>query len=54
MLVRQDETCCDLSPASLDVPFKSLLSVSVKSYSQKSYPHTSDAEISVAPINKLK
>ncbi len=51
--VRQDETFYDLSPASLDVPFKSLLPVSVKSYSQKSYPYTSDAELAVAPSNIL-
>ena len=51
--VRQDETFCDLSPASLDVPFKNLLPVSIKSYSQKSYLYTSDTELSVAPSNKL-
>ena len=40
---RQDETFGKLSPASLYVPFRNLLPVSVKSYLQKSYPHVSDA-----------
>ena len=50
---RQDETFGDLSPASFDVPYNSFLLVSVKSYSQKSDPQTSDAEIPIVLINKL-
>ena len=51
---RQDETYGDLSSALLEVPFRNLFPVSVKSYSQKTCPHKSDAILSITANNKLK